>query len=66
VGPGERLFRAGRLLGQAPLVYGHALIPGTALLPDLPPVDVVLYYARQTRIGDLLAQRFAETPPRSA
>jgi len=30
-------------------VYGHALIPGTALLPDLPPVDVVLYYARQTR-----------------
>jgi DNA-binding transcriptional LysR family regulator len=50
----------------------HALVPGTAViappaaLPSLPPVDVMLRHARQTRIGDLLEQLFLETPPRAA
>jgi DNA-binding transcriptional LysR family regulator len=50
----------------------HALIPGTAVitptapLPELPPVDVVLRHARQSRIGDLLEALFTETPPRAA
>ncbi|MGD8275749.1 MAG: LysR substrate-binding domain-containing protein [Thiohalocapsa sp.] len=50
----------------------HALVPGTAMvappsvLPSLPPVDVVLRHARQTRIGDLLEQLFVQTPPRAA
>jgi len=50
----------------------HALIPGTAIiappgpLPPLPPVDVVLRHARQSRIGDLLEALFVETPPRAA
>jgi len=50
----------------------HALVPGTAIvappaqLPSLPPVDVVLRHARQSRIGDLLEALFVETPPRAA
>jgi DNA-binding transcriptional LysR family regulator len=50
----------------------HALVPGTRVLapasglPELPPVDVVLHHARRSRIGDLLEQLFAETPPRAA
>lgn len=50
----------------------HALVPGTRLLPascglpELPPVDVVLYHAGRSRIGDRLEQLFLQTPPRAA
>jgi DNA-binding transcriptional LysR family regulator len=50
----------------------RALIPGTAViapnahLPQLPPVDVVLCQAGQSRIGDRLEALFVETPPQAA
>jgi DNA-binding transcriptional LysR family regulator len=50
----------------------HALVSGTRVLPpdyglpELPPVDVVLHHARQSRIGERLERLFAETPPQAA
>ncbi len=50
----------------------HALVPGTRVLPatcglpELPPVDVLLHHAGRSRIGDLLEELFAHTPPRAA
>lgn len=50
----------------------RALIPGTAIidpgghLPELPPVDVVLRQAGQSRIGERLEALFVETPPQAA
>jgi DNA-binding transcriptional LysR family regulator len=51
---------------EAALIPGTALIPPPTGLPPLPPVDVVLHHARQTRLGELLEALFVATPPRAA